>query len=161
EVSLDLAVPADAVNINYGFIMPGEGTAWFDDLGIELNGEKYTAASFNLGFETNSIIGLYTPPGGYTVALDTGTKHGGQKSLKISGKANEAGGEDAVKAAAASKAILEHMRSSREAYIAAGATPKDTDWAIHNADIIDQSTRLSGDGGFKVRDESMAANIAW
>ena len=36
---VDLPVDANAKNINFGLLMPGDGTAWFDDLTVELDGQ--------------------------------------------------------------------------------------------------------------------------
>ena len=41
QVSIKLDVGKDAVNINYGGLFPGEGTVWFDDLELYVDGEKY------------------------------------------------------------------------------------------------------------------------
>lgn len=39
EINLD--IDSTVVNINFGVLMPGQGTAWFDALSIELDGEVY------------------------------------------------------------------------------------------------------------------------
>ena len=39
EISLD--VPADARKIRFGVLHPGNGTAWFDSLAIEVDGAPY------------------------------------------------------------------------------------------------------------------------
>ena len=41
QVSIKIDVGKEAVNINYGGIFPGEGTVWFDDLELYVNGEKF------------------------------------------------------------------------------------------------------------------------
>jgi len=41
QVSIKMDISTDAVNINYGGLFPGEGTVWFDDLELFVNGEKY------------------------------------------------------------------------------------------------------------------------
>jgi hypothetical protein len=41
---IELAVGAGAHNINFGLLFTGTGTAWFDDLKIELNGIRYESA---------------------------------------------------------------------------------------------------------------------
>lgn len=38
---IELEVPEGATNINFGVLMPGTGSAWFDGLQIELDGETY------------------------------------------------------------------------------------------------------------------------
>src|SRR5262249_44029927 len=39
--SIELPVAKDAVNINFGAILTGDGAAWFDGLKVELDGEPY------------------------------------------------------------------------------------------------------------------------
>ena len=41
QVSIKIDVKKEAININYGGLFPGEGTVWFDNLELYLNGEKY------------------------------------------------------------------------------------------------------------------------
>lgn len=41
EYTIELEVPAEATNINFGCILPGNGQAWFDDLQVRLDGELY------------------------------------------------------------------------------------------------------------------------
>jgi erythromycin esterase len=42
QVSIRMKVSEDAVNINFGALFPGWGTAWFDDLQITVDGERFT-----------------------------------------------------------------------------------------------------------------------
>ncbi len=39
--SLSLRVPAGAVSVNFGVLLSGAGTAWFDNLSIDVNGQPY------------------------------------------------------------------------------------------------------------------------
>lgn len=41
QVSIKMDVNKDAKNINFGGLFPGEGTVWFDDLELYINGEKF------------------------------------------------------------------------------------------------------------------------
>ena len=41
QVSIKIDVSKEAININYGGLFPGEGTVWFDNLELYVNGEKY------------------------------------------------------------------------------------------------------------------------
>ena len=38
---IDLPVDSAAININFGVLFPGDGTAWFDDLHIEFDGQPF------------------------------------------------------------------------------------------------------------------------
>src|SRR5262249_55417602 len=42
QFEIALNVPANTTNINFGLIHPGNGTAWFDSLVVELDGTLYT-----------------------------------------------------------------------------------------------------------------------
>jgi erythromycin esterase len=41
QVSIKMNVSKDARNINFGGLFPGEGTAWFDDLELYVEGKKF------------------------------------------------------------------------------------------------------------------------
>ena len=41
QVAIKMDVSKDVKNINYGGLFPGEGTVWFDDLELYINGEKF------------------------------------------------------------------------------------------------------------------------
>lgn len=62
----------------------GNGTAWFDDLQIELDGKAYDESSaFDLTFESTRPRGFYTGGNGYRIGLDQDVAHGGQQSLRM------------------------------------------------------------------------------
>ena len=79
---IQLTIPADATNINFGVLHPGNGTAWFDSLAVEIDGVPYhdPAAKFDLGFE--KLDGYYTGGSGYEVGLDKQVAHSGRSSFK-------------------------------------------------------------------------------
>jgi hypothetical protein len=80
---IELDVPVDARNINFGVLHSGNGTAWFDTLQVELNGVPYSDASrFDLDFESNLPRGFYTGGQGYRVQLDRQVAHTGHQSLR-------------------------------------------------------------------------------
>jgi hypothetical protein len=80
-----LPVPADARNINFGFILDGNGTAWFDAARIEVNGEPYFNPQFDLDFESASIRGFPGLSSGepYQAGLDNTESYTGSQSLKL------------------------------------------------------------------------------
>lgn len=41
EYVIELEIPEETININFGAILPGTGIAWFDSLNIELDGHSY------------------------------------------------------------------------------------------------------------------------
>jgi hypothetical protein len=73
---IELHVAAEARNINFGALFPGDGTAWFDELTVELDGKPYTNNDiFDFGFESPSPKGFYTGRNGYRVQLDSQVFH--------------------------------------------------------------------------------------
>ena len=56
---IELPVASNARNINFGALHTGDGTAWFDDLRIELDGVPYTNQTlFDLDFESTTPRGF-------------------------------------------------------------------------------------------------------
>jgi hypothetical protein len=84
---IELPVPGEARNINFGMILDGNGTAWFDAIKIEVNGESYLHPSFDFDFESSTIKGFFAGDnrrsGRYRVALDNTTAYTGRHSLKM------------------------------------------------------------------------------
>src|ERR1700752_3260543 len=79
---IDLQVPKDATNINFGAIHPGDGSAWFDGLSVTVDGEPYTEKTkFDLDFESTSPVGFYTGGAQYQIRLDKRVAHSGNQSL--------------------------------------------------------------------------------
>src|SRR5258708_14888404 len=84
--TVELDLPAEATNINFGVLMPGKGAAWFDDLAIELDGKEFTdPALFDFTFEGDALKGLAAPTGamngGYTATIDRDQAHRGKANL--------------------------------------------------------------------------------
>lgn len=164
KFSIELKVPKNAVNINFGVLMPGQGTAWFDGLEIQLDGKKYASKFHTLDFEGRAIRGFAIPAGpAYRVALDKAVAKTGKQSLRIESR-KVAAKPDAVSATTGLKAaneVLEELEALRKQLVKkAGA--KQTDWAIQNARIVLQCMSMRvGKGGLNVRDLSMAENVAW
>jgi hypothetical protein len=84
---IELPVPIEARNINFGMILDGNGTAWFDAIKIDVNGEPYLNPPFDFDFESPTIKGFLAGDnrrsGRYKVALDNTTSYTGRQSLKM------------------------------------------------------------------------------
>ena len=155
---IDLPVDAKATNINFGALFPGQGTAWFDDLKIELDGVPYTDSSaFDLEFESPSPRGFYTGGNSYQVRLDNTTAHGGKQSLRMSrsAPASKAAGEMVP----IWQGVISHLEDSESGYRAKGASARESVWAIQNARVILQCLQMRASS--VSRDASMAANVKW
>jgi hypothetical protein len=109
---IDLPVAADAVRINFGMLLTGTGTAWFDDLAIQLDDQPYTPPGMNLDFE-KSNHGFYTAGQRHQVRLDSAVFHGGQQSLRMQ-SLNDA--PDVQAPINTWTGVLDHMNSMRETY---------------------------------------------
>lgn len=159
---IELPVAADAKNINFGAILTGDGTAWFDGLSVQLDGVPYVDnTSFDLDFESPTPRGFFTGGNGYTVELDSQIFHDAKQSLRMkrTASANEAKGVEPKVASSTWKEIVQHLEMSREAYAKKGAATRDIDWGIQNARVVLQSMQMRADE--VSRDQSMADNIKW
>ena len=159
--NIELPVAADAKNINFGAILTGKGTAWFDGLSVELDGAPYLEqTAFDLDFESSAPRGFYTGGNGYMVELDLKVFHKGKQSLRMKciASANEPQASD-PKITLTWKEIVRHLEVSRTAYAKKGAAKSDSEWAIQNAWVVLQSMQMRTNE--VSRDQSMANNIKW
>lgn len=163
--SIDLDIPADTSNINFGVIMPGKGRAWFDDLTIDVDGKPWTAPNADLSFDGDAISGLM--PGmstTYRAVLDRDIKHGGAASLRLE---YVAPGPDAPKITAAqgleqARAFSAALAGARPRLTSAGMPDKTFEWLAFNARLVEQFMLMYADpNGYAVRDLSMAENVRW
>ncbi len=162
QYQIELDIPKDIVNINFGLLFPasgGEGTAWFDDLRIELDGKAYETAAFDLDFETPRPKGFYLGGSGYQVQVDDYVYHGGKHSLRMryvgAPPAPPRPTTDFAIASGVWKDIVTHMEESRTKY----GEGKETEWAIQNARVVLQCMQMRAN--LVTRDASMAANVKW
>ena len=159
---IELPVDATARNINFGAPMPADGTAWFDDLRIELDGQPYTESDrFDLGFESDTPRGFFVGGSGYTGSLDREVVHGGKQSLRLKDVESASGrpGPDAKAVVSRWQDLLTHLDAGRAGYRARGAADADIDWAIQNGRVVLQAMQMRA--GEIDRDRSMATNIKW
>ena len=163
--TIELPVDASVKNINFGALMPGDGTAWFDDLTVEVDGVPYTSTDgFDPGFESPSPKGFYTGGQGYRVQIDTAVSHSGKQSLRMQYVGADASSSTApvvmpASAAATWRDVVAHLESGRAGYAARGAPAPDVDWAIQNARVVLQAMQTRAGG--VTRDQSMADNVKW
>jgi hypothetical protein len=76
-------VATAAKNINFGLLLTGAGTAWFDSLAVEVDGLPWTSPAISTDFESDTPKGFYTGGDGYTVELDKTVSHTGRQSLRM------------------------------------------------------------------------------
>jgi erythromycin esterase-like protein len=162
QYQIELDIPKDIVNINFGLLFPangGEGTAWFDDLRIELDGKPCDASAFDLDFETPRPKGFFLGGNGYQVQVDGDVFHGGKQSLRMryvgAPPTPPRPTTDFAVASGMWKDIVTHMEESRAKY----GEGKEAEWAIQNARVVLQCMQMRAN--LVTRDASMAANIKW
>lgn len=82
---IELPVPSEARNINFGFLLDGNGTAWFDGARIAVNGEPYFNPQFDLDFESAGLKGFpgVSTSDQYEVSIDNAVAYTGNHSLKM------------------------------------------------------------------------------
>jgi erythromycin esterase-like protein len=159
---IELPVDATATNINFGVLMPADGTAWFDDLRIELDGRPYTEGDrFDLGFESDTPRGFFVGGAGYTGSLDRDVVHGGKQSLRLKylGAASSGPGPEAKAVVPLWQEVLTHLDAGRAGYRARRAADTDIEWVTQNARVVLQAMQMRT--GEVDRDRSMATNIKW
>lgn len=162
QYSIELAVPENAKNINFGALFPGAGSAWFDDLQVEVDGKPFSDPQLDFGFESATPQGFYTGGAGYRITLDREIFHSGKQSLLMTRAATQPEPKDVVdpkEAANRWTVIITHLESSREAYRKKEATDREIDWAIQNARVVLQCMQLRSNAA--PRDASMAENVKW
>jgi erythromycin esterase-like protein len=162
QYQLELEVPADATVVYWGPLLAGSGTAWFDDLKIEIDGKPYTGEAYDLGFEGPALKGLFpTMPLIYPSKLDTEIVHSGYQSLRISHTQipPDPRAIDPKTGSAEWAKIVQHMESSRGLYAKQQLSAREVEWAIQNARVVLQCMQMKANQ--VSRDASMAANVKW
>jgi erythromycin esterase-like protein len=162
QYSIELDVPKETTNINFGVIMPGKGTAWFDGLEVLIDGAPFKMERFDFDFEGDSIRGLTAfPSESYRTEIDSEAGKVGKKSLRLKAIEAPAGKspEEMKKRVAACDAVHKGLAEAREELVKSHS-PKEVDWAIVNARLVlDAIKQRAGD--WIVRDAAMAENVAW
>ena len=158
---IELPVAADARNINFGALLTGDGSAWFDGLTVELDGKPYAGDGLiDLDFE-ESAKGFFLGGNGYRVRPDSTVFHSGRQSLQMTylgGTSTPAKTVDPKVASATWSEVVGHLEGAREAYGKRSAA-RDVEWVIQNARVVQQCMQMRANQ--VTRDESMARNIKW
>jgi erythromycin esterase-like protein len=161
--SIELDVPAETSNINFGVILPGEGKAWFDGLEVTLDGKAYQDAElFDLDFESKELKGLASiPRRTYRTRIDNkNAKVGNQSLLLESVKKEDPDAILATEGLKLSKQVLAGIEQSRDT-LSESVDKKKLDWILQNARVVSQCMEMRVGLGGQVRDRCMAENIAW
>jgi erythromycin esterase-like protein len=161
EVALEVA--PTATNINFGILHPGDGTAWFDSLSVELDGKPFDPAGrFDFDFEAGALAGAYAGGRGYRVELDQGASRSGKQSLRSRLGSADSTTEEPPDPRAVSDScggIVKHLEGRAATYRVRGIPAQQVEWAIQNARVLHQCA--ASQSGETSRDESMATNVRW
>ncbi|MEM7306123.1 MAG: erythromycin esterase family protein [Planctomycetota bacterium] len=157
---VELDIPDDIDNVNFGLIHSGGGSAWFDDLSLTVDGEPMEVEGFDFGMETETP-GFPVMKPDYKGALDRDVVAAGEASFRIDRVAPlTAAAMDAGDARRAAEAILDEL-SGMEAELAAELGSADARWTIQMARVVAQCMESRDGGGGAVRDRCMAENVLW
>ena len=161
---IDLPVAAEATNITFGLLMPGRGTAWFDDLAIDIDGQPYANPIYDFGFESGSLRGLSTNGAGYEFSVVTPVARTGTHSLRITGAPLAStpavsSGPPATAVVTSWTDVVSRLEAGQAKYRTSGAADAQIAWAIQNARVALQCAEMRA--GQASRDHSMAVNVKW
>lgn len=159
EYVIELDVPDDAVSISFGVLMPGTGKAWFDGLGVELDGEPWNGdLAAELGFEQD-VTAYRSQGGSHRSAYDEDHAKFGRRCMRLeSAFEPSADAIDAEEAVAIAGEIAGLLKADRERLAKYGGR-QEADRAIRDAIVVHQSMRLRARAAH--RDECMAENVEW
>jgi erythromycin esterase-like protein len=157
--TIELDVDQNATNINFGALLAGSGTAWFDGLEVTIDGTPFDAGErFDGSFEGDTVRGFFTRGAGYDIEIVTDTAQRGDASLRMRKRPAAADTPDTAVAVAACRRVVAQLERQRGAYIEA-SSKSSFEWALQNARVVLQCMQMR-DGAVS-RDESMARNVAW
>jgi erythromycin esterase-like protein len=161
EYAIELPVAVEATNINFGFMLPGRGTAWFDDGSIALDGEEYDPRVFDLDFESGRIrTDAYSDDGSYVASLDHGVAATGGSSLRLAARSREPDVLTATEALRRAETIYADLQDRREAWLAE-RPEEEVERTLFNARLVVQCMRMRTKDIPWYRDIAMADNVAW
>ncbi|HEV3021471.1 MAG TPA: erythromycin esterase family protein, partial [Pirellulales bacterium] len=163
QYKIELNVPPETTNINFGVLMPGKGTAWFDGLEVLLDEEPFEAPDgFDLDFEGDTVRGLIVfPQSTYRTELDSEVAKTGKQSLRLRSidDSGATSAEEFESIKSACEEVFRQLADAREELVKDHAA-QEVEWAIVNARLVLSAMRQRG-GDMTVRDAAMADNVEW
>jgi len=157
EMTLD--VPEDVTVVSFGMLLSGKGTAWFDELEIKIEGERFSPGrEFDFDFEQNDLVGFFARQGSFNIR-PVPESHRGKQSLRF--ESIDLGEDTTHLAIELWSEIGPQLRLERD-----GATDrKSASWAARCARIVQQMAELNAPNraqpGPVFRDACMAENVQW
>jgi len=162
--ALELDVPAKADHIDVGAMMVGTGKAWFDSLGIEIDGKPWSNPSrLDLAMESaGEPVGLSLKPvPGYDIRMDDSLAAVGRRSLRLSSVEGYVPPDPRLLWAEAERCAARLVRrfESEDLRYRRASSDEETAWSARYAHLLLQRTRYPLREG--ARDSSQAANVEW
>jgi erythromycin esterase-like protein len=159
----ELRVPPRARRIAFGALLHGQGAAWFDSIGLEVEGRTTRPGpDFDFGFEDERRLGgLRLSGAGYRADADTSGPRFGHRSLRLRLDPLDATEERNARwdrAVGAARAVLARMEAESLG-MASRATGDQVALALRNARLVQQGCEAGRHP--PVRDRAMAGNLAW
>jgi erythromycin esterase-like protein len=154
---ISLAVPKETAFIDFG-LLSGDGTAWFDDLKLQVDGQDWKDERFDFNFEGTALKGFKLEGNGWTADLDVTQPHAGKQSLRLRRLPQ-------VEARAQLKTwteVIADLESGCEG-LAKQCGAEATAWALLNASLVAQNLTMASQADarkrLEQRDRSMADNV--
>jgi len=157
ECEVELPVDETAHQIVFGFLLTGQGKAWFDKASLSVNGTDLDTTKLDLGFEGDLAIGTHTNLGRYSTRIDRFIAYSGAQSLQLSGSPSTPSAAALIPNA---EEIFAEMKSARDEWLAVHPV-KEVDRALLNMRIAVQYLRMVAGQVGASRDAAMAENVAW
>jgi erythromycin esterase-like protein len=152
---IEFVIPEGINNINFGAIHPGNGTAWFSDLEVEIDGRKFSSDAFDFSLAALPARGFFAGGAGYDVTIDAAERRAGRPTLRVHqvrAATLPVVAPPAADIIARWQAIYDHLKSTSSSTNAGR-------WAVQNARVVLQA--LQSRANAVTRDQSMADNIKW
>lgn len=152
---ITMNVPSTALGAVFGVLHPGDGTAWFDTLSIEIDGVPYKTTA-DLDFESETL-GLGAGGVGFALRLDNTVSNTGSQSLRSAYLNTPT--TSLTEAIEQCGGAVEQLKSQRGAYRSKGLEETEIAWGIQNARVACQA--LEATAYSFTRDGAMAENVQW
>ena len=159
ECEIEVPVGENAHRVVFGFLLYGEGDAWFAEPKLSINGADLDAQEPSLNLARGKVLGSDASLGHYSSEIDASVSHNGKESLRLTWR-RDPSLPSAAKLLPEAELFLAELESSREDWLA--AYPSEVvDRALLNARIIVQNLQMWAGIPQVIRDAAMAENVAW
>jgi erythromycin esterase-like protein len=160
ECAIELPVDEEADHIVFGFLLTGQGNAWFDAANLTVDGVPLDTSKLDLEFEGTGIAGAHTNLGSYSSQMDQSAAYEGAQSLRLTGVERISNTPLVSDVLPEAETILADMGAAREVWLSLHSA-EEVERALLNARIVVQYLRMKANSIEGSRDAAMADNVAW